>query len=370
MKRLFFAFPVLLLVVVVALGQTGDTPDWQTHISIPVVVTTNNEHVAGLTMADFTVTGPKGGKITGVREVLPTTWHDKKPVVLLYDDLANPVALQNPARGGILKYIARAASEGQPLHVIEITEKGGRIVHSSGTPVPITLAALKKLDGELKLFQGQFNFQFDENQAKQSSAEVQAEYSRLKAFYKEVHTAPTLNLIGAQLSALQSVGTSLARVPGRKSIIWFSSYFPLTVDQGHQLMAVLGNFTEDTPEARTLSATYEKATRLLNLSGLSVFPVQLDRSGMRIAGGQEGRDTFTGFNDFAMRTGGQVISYDNTIAPTVAMAQHECLGYYLVDYEVPQTSHIEWHGLGVKVNKNNVNVRKPDGIFTLPPQKQ
>jgi VWFA-related protein len=368
MKRLLIAFATLFLPSG-GFAQTGPAPDWQTHISIPAVVSENGAHVAGLIQNDFTVNGPKGGKLTGAREVLPTVWHGKTPVVLVYDTLANPVAYQNPARAGIIRYIARAASEDQPLHLIEITEKGGRIVHSAGTPLPVTMAALKKLDSETKVFAGQFAYKYDENQAKQMSADVNAEYERLKAFYKEVHTTTTLHLIESQLLAFQSIGTALASVPGRKPVIWFSSYFPLTVDQGHQLMAVLGNFTEDTPEARTLSIIYEKATRLLNNGGLSVFPVLLDRSGMRLAGGQEGRDTFTGFNDFAVRTGGQVISYDNTIAPTIAMAQRECQGYYLLDYDVPQTGHIEWHGLGVKVDKNNVSLRKPDGIFTLPPQK-
>jgi VWFA-related protein len=368
MKHLLIALTTLFAASL-AFAQTGAAPDWQTHISIPAVVSENGAHVAGLTQNDFTVTGPKGGKLTGVREVLPTVWHDKKPVVLVYDTLANPTAMQNPARTAILRYVARAASEDQPLHLIEITEKGGRIVHSAGTPLAVTMAALKKLDSESKLFDGHFDYKYDDNQAKQMAGDVTAEYNRLKAFYKEVHTTSQLHLIESQLQAFQGIGMALAQVPGRKPVIWFSSYFPLTVDQGHQRMAVLGDFTEDTPESRTLSILYEKATRLLNNGGLSVFPVLLDRSGLRLAGGQDGRDTFSGFNDFANRTGGQVVSYDTAIAPTVAQAQRECEGYYLLDYEVPQTSHIEWHGLGVKVDKNNVSLRKPDGIFTLPPQK-
>jgi VWFA-related protein len=369
MKRLFFAFAALVLATV-APGFAADTADWQTHIAIPVTVTDKGEHVSGLSTTDFDLSGPKGGKVTEAREVPPYLTADhKKALIFVFDTLGNPTAMQNPGRTAILRYLAQAVSERQPIFVFEITEKGPRLIHNTSTPAPITLAALKKLDHDTKLFQGQFHYSFDENAAKQASSDVDAEYQRLKEFLKEVHSAPTFNLLADQLVTFQSIGNMMAPVSGRKILLWFSSYFPLTVDQGQQRMAVLGNFMEDTPESRELSVQYEKAVRMLNKAAISVFPVQLDRTGMELAGGVEGRDTFTGFNDFAIRTGGQVVSYDTNVTPTVAMADRECGSYYLLDYDVPETQRIEWHGLGLKINKPNLTIHKPDGIFTIPPQK-
>lgn len=370
MKRLFFSLAALVLATL-APAFAADSNDWQTHIAIPVTVTDKGEHVSGLAANDFVLSGPKGGKVTDAREVPPYLNADhKKALIFVFDTLGNPTAMQNPGRTAILRYLAQAVSERQPIFVFEITEKGPRLVHNTATPAPITLAALKKLDNETKMFHGQFHYNFDENAAKQASSDVNAEYQRLKDFLKDVHSAPTFNILGDQLLTFQAVGTMMAPVSGRKILLWFSSYFPLTVDQGQQRMAVLGNFMEDTPESRELSVQYEKAVRLLNRAETSVFPVQLDRTGMALAGGVEGRDTYTGFNDFAVRTGGQVVSYDTNITPTVAMADRECGSYYLLDYDVPETQKIEWHDLGVKIDKPNLTIHKPDGIFTIPPQKQ
>jgi len=367
MKRVF----VLLASFVLACGTMAQNPptDWQTQATLPVVVTENGRAVTGLKEADFAVHGPKDSKVVGVREVAPMQMGEKKPIVLVFDTVANPVAIQNPARSAILRYLAKAVTEGQPLHIIAITDKGADVAHSSGTPPAVTLAALKKLDGETKLFNGTFNYKFDEADAKQKADQVTAEYQRLRAFLKDVHSATVFRTVDEQLLAFQAIGTALSRAPGRKALIWFSSYFPVNIDEGHQRVAILQQFTEDTNESRSFSINYEKAVRILNASSVSVYPAQLDRSGLRLSGGQQGADTYSSFKQFADRTGGEIISYDERIEPMVEAAQRDCESYYAVDLKVPQPSHIEWHTISVKVSKPNVAVRKPDGLFSLPPQK-
>jgi VWFA-related protein len=79
------------------------------------------------------------------------------------------------------------------------------------------------------------------------------------------------------LNALTDIGRFLASLPGRKDLIWLSSSFPVDIFPDP---AMTTNNTQHDRDMRDYSVQMKQATDLLNLSHVSVYPV--DVRGLRV----------------------------------------------------------------------------------------
>jgi VWFA-related protein len=79
------------------------------------------------------------------------------------------------------------------------------------------------------------------------------------------------------LNALTDIGRFLASLPGRKDLIWLSSGFPVDIFPNP---AMTTNNTQHDRDMRDYSVQVKQATDLLNLSHVSVYPV--DVRGLRV----------------------------------------------------------------------------------------
>jgi VWFA-related protein len=164
--------------------------------------------------------------------------------------------------------------------------------------------------------------------------------------------------------SIAAIANHLASVPGRKSLVWLSSNFPVSIG----------------------------LTRVLNQSDIAVYP--MDPGGMRNAaafavtsgetsqvgghstGGENGlpvdTSTFapsvdsTTMNELADRTGGRASYNNNDIAGSVRTAIDDGRVSYVLGY---YPAHGKWDGqfreIEVKVDRPGVEVRSRKGYFAL-----
>ena len=176
---------------------------------------------------------------------------------------------------------------------------------------------------------------------------------------------------------LQSIGRYLAGIPGRKSLIWVSASFPLTV--GFEDALDTGSPSR---EWRTFRGEMEEATRTLNDANVAVYPV--DARGLAPPGGldvegrlfpsQPGRlargvpiytptpRNLDVIHLLAERTGGKAFYNTNDIGSAVRAALRDSeVTYTLGFYANSEKLDGQFHDIKVRVKRKGVRVRHRKG---------
>jgi VWFA-related protein len=380
MLRLTISLAVLYFASTVSFAQQSSSPEWQTHVRLPIVVMEKNgSAVAGLHPDDFNISkGVKGAKVAGIKEVSPAEINGKRPIVILFDGIGNPPDVQKTTRDAILSYLGECIRQQQPISVIITTQNGPRLVHSSATPATVTLAALQRLDHITHALGGRFSSGLSPDQQSKLSDQIDSEFARLKDFEQKVEVATFYRTFSVQFEMLQLVGNGLMNAPGRKAVLWITSQFPVKVDEGQKLLA-LGNTSRarDTVEWWEMTTQYEKSVRLLNAAQISLYAAQPVKGfdGLQLgAGGFTGVGapgnptdmTFTGLSAITTQTGGMLIPFTTDVKKMVDIIEKDLGTYYLVDYDLPPPpSRIDWKELGIKVSKQGTRLRKADSLFLV-----
>ena len=176
---------------------------------------------------------------------------------------------------------------------------------------------------------------------------------------------------------LQTIGRYLAGIPGRKSLIWVSASFPLTV--GFEDALDTGSPSR---EWRTFRGEMEEATRTLNEANVAVYPV--DARGLAPPGGldvegrlfpsQPGRlargvpiytpapRNLDVLHLLAERTGGKAFYNTNDIGSAVRAALKDSeVTYTLGFYANSEKLDGKFHDIKVRVKRKGVRVRHRKG---------
>lgn len=367
-------------ILFVALGGIAQQPtpvsEWPLRAVLPVVVMQKSgEPVEGLHAQDFSVAkGVSGAKVTDVKEVKPAEMNGKRPIVIVFDGIANPPQVQKSTRDAILSYLADSVRQQIPVTVIITTANGARVVHS-GTSAPVTLAALEKVDKATHALGGKFSSGVSADDQRKSADEIDAEFSRLKDFEQKVETATFYRTFSVQFDTMQMIANALGRLPGRKAVLWITSNFPVKVDEGKKLLA-LGNTTMATDQVEwwAMTTMYEKSVRMLNAANVSIY-------GAQPANDNEERTptnnipnfyvsplglTYVALSDLGNRTGGTIVPFSTDTKKMVDAVEKDLGSYYVLDYQLPAPpQHIDWKELNIKVAKDGVKVRKTDSLFLV-----
>jgi VWFA-related protein len=163
------------------------------------------------------------------------------------------------------------------------------------------------------------------------------------------------------ITALQTIGQHLSAVPGRKSVVWISSAFPM---RGLTVHA-----TDSTSEM-------QRATRALNTAGISVYPI--DARGLIGAFSDPGTavrpPTFATMstvhaNTEIMRsiaddTGGRLFTNTNDISGAIRSAIDDADAYYVIGYYPPAgPDDGRYRQIDVKTRTAGVDLRYRHGYF-------
>jgi VWFA-related protein len=376
MRRLIQLAP-LLVVAIACFGQQSPAPEWQTHVALPVVVMhKDGGTITGLSAQNFTISkGVNGGKLLGVKEVTPAEINGKRPIVIIFDGIGNPPDVQKTTRDAILAYVGDCARQQKPVNLIITTQNGPRLVHSSSTPAPVTLAALEQVDKATRALGGRFSSGVSPEEQAKLKDPIAAEFSRLKDFEQKVEVATFYRRFSVQFETLQLISNALMHTPGRKAVLWITSAFPVKVDEGKKLLGLGSTIATDTIEWWEMTTQYEKSVRLLNAAEISVYGAEPVKGGGGLAaggfagvgaGGNFTDLTFIGLSEIGSRTGGMLISFSTDTAKMVDAVEKDMGSYYLLDYELPPPrSYIDWKELGIKVSQDGAKVRKTDSMFLV-----
>jgi VWFA-related protein len=148
------------------------------------------------------------------------------------------------------------------------------------------------------------------------------------------------------LSALDSVGSHMAAIPGRKSLVWISQGFPLT----SQLEA---SYVDDVRDTSRRLASQDVAVYPVEAGGLRASRENPTMSG-RIEGTSE---------VMASITGGRATRNNNDLTLGLAAAAQDGRGAYSVGFYAPANPDNRWHEVKVKVSRPGVIVRHRQGYF-------
>ena len=174
-------------------------------------------------------------------------------------------------------------------------------------------------------------------------------------------------------AALEAIAGHLARIPGRKSIVWVSGSFPIQI--GYEADTLMNQAREH----RSFAPELEHAAEVLDQAGIAVYPV--DARGLRsrairperrsklptsVAPGP-GDDEFFTMNLLADRSGGKAFYNNNNLVGAMRTAIADGESSYMIGF---YPAHGKWdgkfHELRIKVRAHGDEVRYRKGYFAFP----
>jgi len=186
----------------------------------------------------------------------------------------------------------------------------------------------------------------------------------------------TINRTRQTLQALEAIAQHLARLPGRKNLIWISAGFPFSIG-----LDSFGDSLNTAREQRTFSPQLERAAQALNDASLAIYPV--DARGLigMPAFSATGRKaparnapalpmsivrTHETMEVIAERTGGKAFYDVNDLKGAIREAIDDSRVTYVLAY---YPAHNTWDGafreVKVQVKRRGVDVRHRAGYFAF-----
>jgi VWFA-related protein len=293
--------------------------------------------------------------------------------VMLLDGLNTKFEDQVYSKQQLIKFLAQL----QPEDRVAIYTLGRelRILHDFTSDASSILKMLAKHNGRIN------NEVADSNPEEPNTGNDDLDQWMREADQK-IADYQTINRVQTTLSALEAIANHVARIPGRKNLIWISGGFPLHMG--------LDEFTvSDTQEKRTFSDEMERTARALNTANLAVYPV--DSRGLMTnpdfnAGGRGNanprkapggaskamraiQNTHDTMETLAQRTGGKAYYNSNDLKNAIRAAIDDSKVTYVLGF---YPSHGAWdgkfHELKVQVNRKGTNVRHRLGYYAFADQ--
>ncbi len=183
-------------------------------------------------------------------------------------------------------------------------------------------------------------------------------------------------------AAMEAIANHLARVPGRKNLVWVSGSFPMSIGYFQKRLAGAR------PEKFSFAAEVERAARALSNAGVAIYPV--DAHSLTALEGAYNAATTPKMGPLALQnrvpvpapapvadratmetlaeaTGGRVFADTNDIAGAVRQAVDDSRFSYTIGY---YPDHDQWNGefreIKVRVKRPGVEVRSRSGYVAFP----
>lgn len=302
--------------------------------------------------------------------------------VILFDALNTAIQDQFYARQQVLKFLRQV----QPQDHVAIYVLTSKIIVLNEFTQDATslLKAIQKFGGYSSPQQDAANPNpnaADLSTFAANSPEASVTASRLQDFLNaadgKISDFANINRAETTTSAIEAIANHVARIPGRKNLVWVSASFPISIGFDGQTLSSPGR------EQRIFTDEIEHATRALNQANMAIYPVDArglmtaahysamnsSRFDPRLPSKDLGPDqnTFDTMIVLADRTGGKAFYNTNDIEGAVEQAITDgqytyTLGFY--------PTHGKWdgkfHELKVHVNGKGLTLRHRKGYFALP----
>ncbi len=283
---------------------------------------------------------------------------------ILLDGLNTRFEDQAYARQQLIRFLT---SQVQPNDRVALYTLGRniRVLHDFTADAGSLLRALARHRGE-------HSAELDASEPAGSDSGVEELDAWLNEMNQNMAEFYTRNRVRTTLDALQAIAQHMARIPGRKNLIWVSGGFPFSMG--------LDNMSP-TAERTTFSDEMETTGRALNAASLAIYPVdarglvaipEFSASNRKadLSGGskalQQILKTHETMEVLAERTGGKAFYNTNDIKGAVRRAIDDSRITYVVGYH---PSHNQWDGewreVKVRVRRPHVNVAYRRGYHAI-----
>ncbi len=285
--------------------------------------------------------------------------------VVLFDKLNTRTKDQNYARGELIKFFKFAAAARQPV-------------------------AILVLDNDLQILT---DFTWNARRLQDAIAADRTRRSQLLSMSEDdpldppdegfVASLALLNRsaaelavqirVGRTLRALEAIGRHLSGLPGRKSIIWISGAFPVSMGYEPKYLmnsrAARLNFSPQS--ARAAKVLTDANVALYPVDARGLFGVPMANAASQSGSGADGTrmapsilQAHETMRALADDTGGKAYYDVNDLSGTVREALDDASVIYVLGY---QPTHNEWNGefrpIEVKVKRDGLKVRCRRGYF-------
>ena len=296
--------------------------------------------------------------------------------VILFDGLNTPFEDQAYARQQIIKFLKQL----QPQDRVALYALGSslHIIHDFTSDAGPLLEALQHYRGRIasELAASEPDPNTDTAGASDAS---DTGVSELDAFMSDVTNRMnefyTTRRVETTLEALEAIANHVAKLPGRKNLIWVSGSFPLTL--GYDSLDPIA-------EKRTFSPEIGRAVDALNNANLAIYPVDArglmtdprfsastrsvpSRTSNSFSKIQLTLDTM---NELADRTGGKAFYNNNDITGAVRSAIDDSRLTYVLGY---YPNDVQWdkrfREIKVRVKRPGARVRFRRGYFAMPEEQ-
>jgi len=226
----------------------------------------------------------------------------------------------------------------------------------------------------------------DEIAAQAAALDVERMSAQIREFLRggegQISDFANIDRALTTMSALEAIANHVARIPGRKNLIWVSGSFPISIGYDADTMMEINR------EHRSFGPELEHAARALDQANMAVYPVDargLMGSSMFSASnstGMSGRisprpgdlapdpNNFFTMTTLADRTGGRAFFNTNDIEGAIQRAIGDGEYTYTIAF---YPTHGKWdgkfHELKVKMADKGYTLRYRKGYFAVPEPK-
>jgi VWFA-related protein len=266
--------------------------------------------------------------------------------VVLLDWLNTDWGDQTQARAKVIEMLGRIdAADHVALYVLD---RNVRILHEFGAGREALLKKLASLRGDGSALS-------DEKEPSEFEAAFSPSFTQISPQERIFRLdRRILNTLGA----LEAIAGHLAAVPGKKSLVWVSAGFPISID---------GSVVRGArPGERTYTDEFNRLLRKLNNSGIAVYPI--DARGLMPRPGNFAY--LATMLELASRTGGRAWYNRNDLDAGMRLALDELRTTYTLGYYAPENSNRPgFHQLRVRVRRPGVTLRHREGYWVEAPAK-
>lgn len=374
-------------------------------VSVPVVVTDKSgAHVRGLRKEDFTlleegkeqavavfeeiqksnVTTPRSPRPTDQFSNVPPEGSSRRQLTIVVLDMVNTLpADQIYAKEEIIKYLADPGNADQSISLLALNRTGVRLIHHFSSDRAELAAALNRVDRSqppvtedpTEAFLTNAKDRLSKNLQSFGEFQVDAEQAALSFDRRRI--------IMVTLQSMRQIAQAFAGLPGRKTLVWAGGGFPFTINETNMALKEAGAGLDT---LANLAPLYESTWAALNQAQISVYPVDVHGLG-ELPGPSASPvpvkkplpDPFTHgqwlhagvngtFETFARATAGRAFFNKNGLQAAIHEAVDDSASYYLLAYYLRREGKKPgWRKLGVKVNREGVQVLARTGFFLKAP---
>ncbi|MGC1420831.1 MAG: VWA domain-containing protein [Terracidiphilus sp.] len=281
--------------------------------------------------------------------------------VLLLDAMNTPQTDQSYVRAQVLEFL-KTMKPGTPLAVFSLDANLRLVQGFTGSPSTLLASLQDKKNGvwpETIAFSHSTKDDLDD-QAELNRrvmmlggpGHTDAGIDALRQDQQNEKVYQSVQRVAVTAEGLENIARYLAKIPGRKNLIWFASRFPMAffpVANGNGALPV-GRRTGGLAPAENIriqSARLKETADLLTVSRVAIYPVgargvetvigsDADQQYLPAGGNlpeiRDGADNYSTMRELASETGGEVVAGTNDFSKAIARAIDNGSHFYTLSY--------------------------------------